>query len=71
MTVYEAIAAPVQYGMDTGLTPECERIYTTNQLLEIMQLMMITETETTAAMFRRKICTLPVDVRADVTDWEA
>ena len=38
MTVYEAIAALVQYGIDTGLTPECERIYTTNQLLEIMQL---------------------------------
>ena len=41
MTVYEAIAALVQYGIDTGLTPECERIYTTNQLLEIMQLMII------------------------------
>ena len=27
-----------RYGIDTGLTPECERIYTTNQLLEIMQL---------------------------------
>ena len=40
MTVYEAIAALVQYGIDTGLTPECERIYTTNQLLEIMQLDM-------------------------------
>ena len=38
MTVYEAIAALVQYGIDTGLTPECERIYTTNQLLEVMQL---------------------------------
>ena len=38
MTVYEAIAALVQYGIYTGLTPECERIYTTNQLLEVMQL---------------------------------
>ena len=38
MIVYEAIAALVQYGIDTGLTPECERIYTTNQLLEVMQL---------------------------------
>ena len=37
MTVYEAIAALVQYGIDTGLTPECERIYTTNQLLEIIR----------------------------------
>ncbi len=25
----------VQYGVDTGLTPECERIYTTNLLLDI------------------------------------
>lgn len=50
MTVYEAIAALVQYGIDTGLTPECERIYTTNQLLEIMQLDDYEEpAETTAA----------------------
>lgn len=50
MTVYEAIAALVQYGIDTGLTPECERIYTTNQLLEIMQLDDYEEpVETTAA----------------------
>lgn len=27
----------VQYGIDTGLTPECERIYTTNLLLEVMK----------------------------------
>jgi len=25
----------VQYGIDTGLTPECERIYTTNLLLDV------------------------------------
>ena len=50
MTVYEAIAALVQYGIDTGLTPECERIYTTNQLLEVMQLDDYEEpVETTAA----------------------
>ncbi len=29
------IAALVQYGIDTGLTPECERIYTTNLLLDL------------------------------------
>lgn len=33
----ELIAALVQYGIDTGLTPECERIYTTNLLLEVMK----------------------------------
>ena len=49
MTVYEAIAALVQYGIDTGLTPECERIYTTNQLLEIMQLDDYEEPEETTA----------------------
>ncbi len=31
----EQIAALVQYGIDTGLVPECERIYTTNLLLEL------------------------------------
>ena len=31
----EQIAALVQYGIDTGLTPECEKIYTTNLLLEL------------------------------------
>ncbi len=30
----ELIAALVQYGLDTGLTPACEKIYTTNLLLE-------------------------------------
>ena len=27
----------VQYGIDTGLTPECERIYTTNLLLDFLR----------------------------------
>ena len=27
----------VEYGIQTGLTPECERIYTTNLLLDIFQ----------------------------------
>ena len=30
--LYESIKKLVQYGIDTGLTPECERIYTTNLL---------------------------------------
>ena len=38
-----------QYGIDTGLTPECERIYTTNQLLEIMQLDDYEEPEETTS----------------------
>ncbi len=33
----ESIKKLVQYGIDTGLTPECERIYTTNLLLECMR----------------------------------
>ena len=33
----ENIKKLVQYGIDTGLTPECERIYTTNLLLECMK----------------------------------
>lgn len=31
----EKIAALVQYGVDTGLTPACEKIYTTNLLLDL------------------------------------
>ena len=31
----ESIKKLVQYGIDTGLTPECERVYTTNLLLEV------------------------------------
>ena len=30
MKLYELIAALVQYGIDTGLTPACEKIYTTS-----------------------------------------
>lgn len=33
--LYESIKKLVQYGIDTGLTPECERVYTTNLLLEL------------------------------------
>ena len=37
MKLYENIKKLVQYGINTGLTPECERIYTTNLLLDIFQ----------------------------------
>lgn len=33
--LFEHIEKLVQYGIDTGLTPECERIYTRNLLLEL------------------------------------
>ncbi len=33
----EAVAALAQYGISSGLTPETERIYTENQILEILQ----------------------------------
>ena len=33
----ENIKKLVQYGINCGLTPECERIYTTNLLLECMK----------------------------------
>lgn len=35
--IFESIKKLVQYGIDTGLTPECERIYTTNLLLDLMK----------------------------------
>ncbi len=34
---FENIKKLVQYGIHTGLTPECERIYTTNLLLELFK----------------------------------
>ncbi len=34
---FENIKKLVQYGIDTGLMPECERIYATNLLLELFQ----------------------------------
>lgn len=33
----KSIKKLVQYGIDTGLTPECERIYTTNLLLDLFR----------------------------------
>ena len=33
----ESIKKLVQYGVETGLTPECERIYTTNLLLDVFK----------------------------------
>ena len=33
----EQIAALVRYGTDTGLTPECEKTYTTNLLLDLFR----------------------------------
>ena len=33
--LYESIKKLVQYGIDTGMTPECERIYTINLLLDV------------------------------------
>ena len=35
--LYEAIKKLVQYGISTGLTPESERVYTTNLLLDVMK----------------------------------
>ena len=35
--LFENIEKLVQYGIDTGLTPECERIYTRNLLLDLFQ----------------------------------
>ena len=36
--VYEAIKKLVQYGLNTGLLTETDRIYTTNQLLDVLKL---------------------------------
>ena len=45
--LFENIEKLVQYGIDTGLTPECERIYTRNLLLE---------------MYEKKICGLGLKI---------
>ena len=34
---YKNLKKLVQYGIDTGLTPECERVYTTNLLLDLFK----------------------------------
>ena len=46
----EMIQRLVQYGIDTGLTPECEKIYTTNLLLDVMQEDDYQETENLSPM---------------------
>ena len=33
----KSIKKLVEYGVQTGLTPECERIYTTNLLLDLFR----------------------------------
>ena len=35
--LFEGIKKLVQYGIDTGLIPRSEKIYTTNQLLSLFQ----------------------------------
>ena len=35
--LYKNIKKLVEYGVQTGLIPECERMYTTNLILEILQ----------------------------------
>ena len=35
--IYESIKKLVQYGINTGLTPESERVYTTNLLLDLLK----------------------------------
>jgi ABC-type polar amino acid transport system ATPase subunit len=35
--LFENIKKLVEYGVQTGLIPECERIYTTNLVLDVMK----------------------------------
>ena len=42
----ESIKKLVQYGVERGITPECERIYTTNLLLDVFGESEYTEPET-------------------------
>lgn len=36
--VYDAIKKLVQYGLETGLITEIDRIYTTNQILDVLKM---------------------------------
>ena len=36
--VYGAVKKLVQYGLDTGLITEVDRIYATNQILDVLKL---------------------------------
>ncbi len=38
MKVYNSISKLISYGISCGLIEECDRIYTTNRILEILQL---------------------------------
>lgn len=49
--LFENIKKLVEYGIQTGLTPECERIYTTNLLLEIFKEDNYEDTEIDAENF--------------------
>ena len=43
--LYENIKKLVQYGIETGLTPACEKNYATNLLLDVFKEDEYTETE--------------------------
>ena len=43
--VYEAISKLVQYGLDTGLITEVDRVYATNQILDVLHMDEYEETE--------------------------
>ena len=51
MTFDENVKRLVQYGIESGLVPEEERIYTTNQLLELFGEEEYTEPETESKMW--------------------
>ena len=43
--VYEAISKLVRYGLDTGLITEVDRIYATNQILDVLRMDEYEETD--------------------------
>ena len=54
MAVYEAIRNLVQYGVNTGLLQESDRIYATNQILEVLGLDEYEEPQAHAGRFHWK-----------------
>ena len=55
MAVYEAIRNLVQYGVNTGLLQEADRIYATNQILEVLGLDEYEEPQIGRASCRERV----------------
>ena len=64
MTLFEAIASLVEYGVKTGLCADADRIYATNLLLDCMKLGTLVPAEPVDAPLEEILGVLLDDARA-------